>query len=123
MEACSIRGIKKRSAGGRALFVLKLSHPQPVQIAVSIGRNGEIIRGEGKNYLGLVARMEKLALATLVSLEIYPFDIVFRRHGVLRATDMNMYLVAIDANCRHMLFLSGIYCVGHQLLHGLATAA
>ena len=61
--------------------------------------------------------------AAIVGLDVDKGDVVLRCHGVMNTTHLNTYLaVAKERDYRHVLLATGIYDVGLQKLHLLATA-
>lgn len=70
---------------------------------------------------GLVFQVD--ADATTLGLDVDKYDVVFRKHRVGYAADLDFNLpIAQILDYGHVLFAAGIYRVGDELFHLLATA-
>jgi len=96
--------------------------PQSVEITVGIHSLHLIIRTDHKLCLRLLAWLQFLSLIALLGRKSNPLYVMLGKHGVLRGTNGDRYLLTIHLDNRDMLFNRCIRGIGLQFLH-LFTAA
>lgn len=94
--------------------------PQPVQVAILIHGYDLLIAYADLGF-GLILQVD--ADATALGLDVDKYDVVLRKHRVGYAADLDFNLsIAQILDYGHVLFAAGIYRVGDEFFHLLATA-
>ncbi len=109
------------AAGDHDCFLLDLSHPETVEIAVSIDRNGFVVAEEELRLRG-IAGLESLALAALFGLYIDPLYEMFSEHGMIDGAYIHFDETVAGRYDRQMLLARGVDGVGYERFHLLAAA-
>ena len=100
---------------------LQIGAPQAMQVAVS--KNADrLVAAQGKGNFGLVAGLQHLALAALVSQYIGPLDKMFFGHGMFHRAHGGGQGVALNLNHGQVFFNGGIHRTGNQLGHFFTAA-
>ena len=89
-------------AGGITVL-LQFGHPQPVGIAVGVYSQGFVIT-EAYRGTGIIAGLSDFEMPAVFGLDINPFNVVLRNHGVIYTSQIDMNSTILNRDRRQMLF-------------------
>ena len=93
-----------------------------MEVAVGVDRLHRVPLAESKADLGLLTRMQFLALVALLGVEGHPLDVVLRQHGMLHGADLDMDDAVFHRPDRDVLLHGGVGGAGDDLAHWLTAA-
>ena len=92
-----------------------------MEIAVGVYSQSFVIT-EAYRSAGIIAGLSDFEMPAVFGLDINPFNVVLRNHGVIYTSHIDMNSTILNRDRRQMLFTAGFHGVGEQLVH-LLTAA
>ena len=93
-----------------------------MEVAVGVDRFDFIALAESEADLGLLTRMQLLALVALLGVEGHPLNVVLWQHGMLHGADLDMDDIVFHCPDGDMLLHGGIGGARNDLPHRLAAA-